>query len=761
MTQNIVSQFAHLLFRHTRSVIACFLALNAQISFASDVTFIPVGFLDGDDTSGVYAVNNAVTLAGCYSYHRDPNTFMRVFSYAARWTPGDGMQPLPRLSNTANGQNPALSFAGARDVNSDGSRVAFTAPTDDLTARASAISDPDGSNVIELTKLPNGDKLQVVNQLSDDGLTAFGYILDDSFFDTGFIWQRGAIWTAGGGVVAMTPPAGFDYIEPEGRAISSDGTVSVGDLVKVDPQTGGAITEEAYRWTSTGGVTPIGFLPGGNYSESLALTSDGTTILGFGNKTPDSDGSDAVFLWNSGTKTDLGLPQYGAFGTAEGGAGISAEGDVILVCVGGYCFIRHQGYDYYFRFEDILEQAGAGPAIEGWSDFSVSGISDDGNTLFGHATNPDIHGEGFIATFTPDYLRGLVASPPEITSALTATTYLNGSFFYSITASGAPESFTADNLPPGLTFDLGRNQLGNEKVGIISGTPTVPGIYSIPISATNIAGTAHATLIVTVTYAPGVSTLRNISTRARILTDQEVLIAGFIIPEGGPKKVILRAIGPTLGGFGITGFLADPVLELHAPDGTVTTNNDWQDSQKQEVEATGYAPADPREAAIVATLDPGSYTVIMSGHSGSTGIGLVEAYDLDDVIISQMGNISTRGLVDVDENVLIGGISLGGGVYTTQIVARAIGPSLGPLGVASPLADPVLEIRNADGSVLFSNDNWRETQESDLKASGFAPEDDREAAIIATLPPAQYTAIVRGKDNTAGVGLVEVYKLDQ
>jgi hypothetical protein len=751
-----------LAFKHTLFVVGLMLIANLQTMAAPKeaATFIPVGFLDGDDASLVYAVDDAVTVAGCYSYHRDPNNFMRVFSYAARWTPGDGMQPLPRLSNTSNGQNPPLSFAGARDVSSDGSRVAFSAPTDDLTARASAISDPDGSNLIELTSLPDGDKLQVVNQLSDDGLTAFGYSLDDSFL-SGFIWNKGAIWTSSGGVMALTPTIGFDYIEPAARAISSDGKVSAGDLVKVDPSSGALIDQQAYRWTSTGGVMPIGFLPGGDQSTSVALSNDGTTILGLSNKTSGTDdGPDTFFLWNGGTKTDLGVPQYDAFGTGTGGAGISATGDLILVAAGGYSFIRRQNYDYYFRFEDILEQAGAGSMIVGWSRFSVTGMSDDGNTLFGQATDPDGKGEGFIATFTPDFLRGLTASPPEITSLLTATANLNDPYTYAITASGAPESFGAEDLPPGFTLETGTSQPGNLRVGIISGTPTAPGIYSIPISATNVAGTANAVLTLTVTYAEFVPRLLNISTRAEILTDDKVLIAGFIIPVGGPKKVILRAIGPSLAEAGLTGLLDDPVLELHSPDGNVVANDNWQDSQKEEIEATGYAPSNDRESALVATLDPGSYTVVITGKKGTSGIGLVEAYDLDDVVVSQMGNLSTRGFIDSGDNVLIGGITIGS-TSQPQIVVRAIGPSLADLGVPGAMADPVLEIHGADGSMLFSNDNWRDSQESDLEAVGYAPADDHESAILATLPPAQYTAIVRGKDDTTGVGLVEVYNLSQ
>lgn len=740
-------------------LVACLTTVSSlflsPVVSAADVTFIPVGFLAGDSTSLVYDVDNAVTIAGCYSYHRDPNTSQRVFSDAARWTPSDGMQPLPRLPDTANGQNPPLSFVGARDVTANGNHVAFTAPTEDLTARASAISDPDGSNLVELTSLPNGDKMEVVTQLSEDGLTAFGYRLID-------FYRQGSTWTANGGVQALAPVAGFTNIAPTDRAISSDGKVSAGDVFTVDPIDFFVPEEQAYRWTQSGGVELIPLFPDDDMSSVGALSADGSKLLGSGMVI--FDGIiylHRFFLWSEdGTMLDLAMPQYGSYGFANsGGAGLTANGDLLLLSDGGYSFIRRDGYDYFFNFEDILDLAGAGNTIEGWTSFSVVGITPDGNTVFGQAVNPEGKAEGFIATFSPDYLRGLKASPPEITSSLEVTAVLNESLVFAITATNAPTTFGADDLPPDLSIRTLTSDPGTELVGIISGTPTIPGVYTIPISATNVAGTAHATLTLTVQYSLYLPRLVNISTRTNVLTDDKVLIAGFIIPEGGPKKVMLRAIGPSLAAAGVSGPLSDPILELHYPNGTTVSNDNWKDTQQAEIEATQIPPSDDLESALVATLDPGLYTAIVSGKNAATGVGLVEVYDLDDVVTSQMANISTRGSIETGDNVLIGGIIVDG-PSSAHIIVRALGPSLTAAGVAGALADPTLEIHGADGSILFSNDNWRELQETELEESGLAPTDDRESAVVATLPASNYTAIVRGKDGTMGVGLVEVYNVD-
>ena len=250
--------------------------------------------------------------------------------------------------------------------------------------------------------------------------------------------------------------------------------------------------------------------------------------------------------------------------------------------------------------------------------------------------------------------------------------------------------------------------------------------------------------------------LLNISTRMNVGTGDNVLIGGFIVVGTEPKKVLLRAIGPSLIAFGVLNALADPTIELHKPGNIVETNDNWKDTQEQEIMATGIAPTDPLESAILATLDPGLYTAIVQGKNGGTGVGLVEVYDLDEAADSELANISTRGFVDIDENVMIGGFIVGDGV-STSVVVRAIGPSLSDVGVANPLLNPTLELFDSGGTQLFFDDDWKDTQQAEIEASGLEPSDDRESAIAADLTPGAYTAIVRGKDNTSGVGLMEVY----
>jgi hypothetical protein len=211
---------------------------------------------------------------------------------------------------------------------------------------------------------------------------------------------------------------------------------------------------------------------------------------------------------------------------------------------------------------------------------------------------------------------------------------------------------------------------------------------------------------------------------------------------------------------GIANPLADPVLELHASDQSVITSNDnWKDSDEANISATGLAPANLLESAIVETLDPGSYTAVVSGKNGGTGIGLVEVYDLDQSDDSQLANISTRASVQTGNNVMIGGFILGGGGANSTVLIRALGPSLTPFGISGALSDPSLELHDSDGTLIGSNNDWKDTQQTEIEATGLQPSNDSESALLETLGPAAYTAIVMGQGGVTGVGLVEVYRL--
>jgi hypothetical protein len=261
--------------------------------------------------------------------------------------------------------------------------------------------------------------------------------------------------------------------------------------------------------------------------------------------------------------------------------------------------------------------------------------------------------------------------------------------------------------------------------------------------------------------APGsapIIPLLNISTRLNVGIGENVLIGGFIVVGTDSKKVIIRAIGPSLTDLGVPDALADPVLELHKQDGSMVTNDNWRTTQEQEIIETTIPPTDDLESSIVATLDPGPYTAIVSGKNNGTGIGLVEVYDLDQAANSQLANISTRGFVDINDNAMIGGFIVGGASSTTVLV-RALGPTLTDQGIADPLLNPTLELHDPNGAQIAFDDDWKDTQQAEIEATTIPPTDDLEAAIVMDLAPAAYTAVVRGKNNTTGVGLMEVYNL--
>ena len=259
-------------------------------------------------------------------------------------------------------------------------------------------------------------------------------------------------------------------------------------------------------------------------------------------------------------------------------------------------------------------------------------------------------------------------------------------------------------------------------------------------------GPKGATLQISGANPPAPKAL-NISTRMRVGTDDNVLIAGFIVTGDQPKKVLIRGLGPSLP---VSGALADPMLAL---DGNAVLNDDWRKDQEQEIKATGIPPSSEVEAAIVATLNPGPHTAALRGKAGGTGVGLVEVYDLESGKPEQLANISTRGQVLTGDDVMIGGFIIDG-IYPAKVLLRAIGPSL---PVAGALKDPTLDLVDAQGNII-SNDNWRATQEAEI-AAVLPPNAEKEAAIIATLVPGPYTAIVRGGDGTTGVALVEGFNL--
>ncbi len=238
------------------------------------------------------------------------------------------------------------------------------------------------------------------------------------------------------------------------------------------------------------------------------------------------------------------------------------------------------------------------------------------------------------------------------------------------------------------------------------------------------------------------------------------MIGGFIVTGNNSKRVIIRGMGPSMSNVGVPGVINDPILRLFAAGSPLGVNDNWQDTQQAEIEATGIPPQDPQEAAIVATLSPAAYTTTLADAGGSSGVGLVEIYDLDSGATTKLSNISTRGFVQTAENVMIGGFALGGSsINPARVVVRALGPSLQTAGINNPLQNPTLELFDNNGQSLAFNDNWLDdsSQVAELQALGLAPQSPSESALIATLPPGLYTAVVAGQGGASGIGLIEVY----
>jgi len=253
----------------------------------------------------------------------------------------------------------------------------------------------------------------------------------------------------------------------------------------------------------------------------------------------------------------------------------------------------------------------------------------------------------------------------------------------------------------------------------------------------------------------------NLSSRGLVSGGDNVLIGGFIITGTDPKTLVLRALGPSLSSFGLSGLLRDPVLRVYNSSHTLIASNDnWQsDPNHFVVESNGLAPANSFESAIAQTLAPGAYTVIVSGKDATPGIGLVELYDVSPLSNSKLVNMSARGSVGTVDNVLISGFIVGE-VESATVVVRALGPSLASFGVSGVLSDPVLTIYDSKGSAIATNDNWHDANNAtDIQRNGLAPPNAIDSAIMLHLPAGSYTAIVRGANAATGNALVEVYDL--
>jgi pimeloyl-ACP methyl ester carboxylesterase len=602
------------------------------------------------------------------------------------------------------------------------------------------------------TLLPNGRVLVVAGfnnssiflastelyDLASGTWTASGDLATGRYQHTATLLPNGKVLVAGGGG-NFTASASAELYDPANGTWAAAGNLTTSrafPTANLLPNgkvlvTGGGVTAELYDPVS-GTWTVTGSLATGRDTATATLLANGKVLVvgGYGNGV--TRASAELYDPASGTWTTTGSLATARY---QHTATLLPSGKVLVT--GGYNFTG--GYQASAELYD--------PASGTWT--ATASLA----TAFYRQT----------ATLMPNGTV-LVAGGAGVSGSLaSAELYDPASGTWTATGSlGAARAvYTATLLPNNKVLVAGGYNYGPnvtlasaELYDSGSGSPT-------PTSTPIATPTSTPTPTPGTTPPHGFGKLLNISTRLRVLGADKVLIGGFIVAGSDPKRVIIRAIGPSLTAFGVSDALADPTLELHDGSGSlIFTNDNWKDTQKQAILDTTIPPTHDLESAIVATLAPGGYTAIVRGKDNGTGVALVEVYDLNQATDSKLANISTRGFVDKDNNVMIGGFIVGpNGTAGGTLLVRAIGPSLSNFGIQNPLADPMLELHNGDGTTIASNDNWKNTQRANIQFTGIPPSSDLESAIVQTFAPGAYTAIVRGKNNGTGVSLIEVYDL--
>jgi hypothetical protein len=560
---------------------------------------------------------------------------------------------------------------------------------------------------------------------------------------------RGHIFNAGTcNIHGSAGIIGADYITNDGT-INWLPSIEIPLNASIDPN---AALRSLQANTFTNGGIISGDLPHLIGSDSAGLIGhDSSSLIGH----------DSSSLVAAGGGNVIATDSAGLIGSDSAGL-ISEHGAGVVSAGGGNCIAAGGGN---FR---AFANARADSAPAG---FTQSGGEIDLNAfnIIGPVTlnGGTLTGSGFIQGDLAN--NGGYILPGHSTGAIGVLgTFSQGANGTLIIETGGPSSLQFEQLQVRDAANLN----GKLDVRLINGyTPdpadtfnplgysSVSGSFSSVSSNAQVTVTSNGLLTAVNPNVPGPSTGQplNIATRMSVQAGDNVLIAGFIVtgPSGSTKKVLIRGLGPSLAHFGVPNTLSDPLLELHTSNGTVS-NDDWQQGDTSQI-PNGFAPSDPHEAVIVATLAPGNYSAVVKGAHGETGVGIAELYDLDSTSPAKLANISTRGFINTGDDVMIGGFIVGG-TEPARILVRAIGPTLTDFGVQGALADPTLELHDSNGTSI-SNDDWRESQEAAIIATTIPPNKDREPAILATLVPGNYTAVVRGKDNTTGVGLVEAYNL--
>ena len=555
-----------------------------------------------------------------------------------------------------------------------------------------------GGVVTQLT-LPDGEVIGDATSVNAAGI-AVGSVDGGSF-------QRGAVYKGpSSAIITETTPTGCFFVAAFGINNSAR-IVGFG----IDPNNAARNVGIVFDLGSTAAFE-VGAVPGANGAIAFAVGNGGHVV----GSSMMNQGSGTPFIWTQANGI-AAIPL--AAGTSQGSArGVNSAGWVVGIDSSAFSIPFLWDGTTTYRIADLL------PAGSGWdlsmnTSSSALGISDNGIIVGTGVHNGDTHAYAMVpVTSTP-------TPSPTATAVPTAT------------PTGTPT--------PTATA-----------TATATATPT-----ATPTATATPTPMATPTSTPTATPTPATQAL-NVSTRLRVQTGDNVGIAGFIITGTDPVHVLVRAIGPSLTQFGVPDALPDPVLELHGPGAFVTvTNNNWMDDPAQAalIIASGIPPTNNLESAIDAMLLPGAYTALVRGNNNASGVGLIEVYDLSHAVAAKLANISTRAFVDTGNNVVIAGFILGNNNGNDRIVVRGLGPSLTAVGVPNALADPTLELRDSNGALLVSNNDWQDNpaQAAELVAANLAPVNTHESGIAATLPPGLYTAVLAGRNNGTGVGLVEVY----
>ncbi len=686
----------------------------------------PANWRDGQGNSGVPGANDFAIISG-----NSASITQNVTAYAISLLSGSingagGGLTVPGFFSIVAGQlkeinltidpSGTMSLVGDNDVPMSGSITNYGKIK--LTGRGSIVPVPSGTSS---SAKANGEQNVGPNGFFD-GLLAF-------FKNPGeFIFHRPSVPPK----PKTTPPTPPPVPVPHG--VTAGGFENSGKLITNDG--GSLITNDGGSLISNDGASrkpPAGSTLIGQDGASL-ISQDGGSIVASGGGNIVASGAGNIVASGAGNL----IGNDGASVLVKGAANMSSRNATAASASSGYTQTSGE--------TDLTNMLLIGPVSLNGGVLKGSGV------IAGSLTNNG----GFIA---PGNSAGAISIVGDFAQGAQGTLVLEN---------GGTHQDQYDQLQITGTANLG----GNLDVRNINGYTPDPADTFNPLAYSAVTGSfatssnAQLTMngtggIVTVDPTkpnPSAGQPLNIATRMSVQTGDNVLIAGFIVigPSGSTKKVLIRGMGPSLAQFGVPGTLSDPFLELHKPDGSVVSNDNWQQGDTSQIPA-GFAPSDPREAVIVATLTPGNYSAVVKGAHGETGVGIAELYDLDSASQAKLANISTRGFINTGDNVMIGGFIIGG-TEPAKILVRAIGPSLIPFGVQGALQATTLELHDSNGSVI-SNEGWRSVQESEIIATTIPPSDDRESAILATLVPGNYTAIVRGKNDTTGIAVVEAYNL--